>query len=527
MLVLDTEYINAVSYAARYNSPDMAEWPPHPDRLFMAMVSAWGAAGQDGRGADALRWLERQGPPEISAPPATRRGALRSFVPTSSNGARGQDYLDGRSPVLQLGRGMVRKDRLFPAAILPDDRTVVSMVWRDADPDDGTVDALNDMASRVSYVGHSASLTRVRASTRTDVEGLSHVPYVDGAGGGAEEEAESDFAMLRCPGPGRFDALVAEYGDPLRQEAGLWPSTAPARRYTAPPVPVHDSLMGPAEEWLVFSADSTRGRKGGRRRGGFVPALRTFPAVAKALRNAMMSCAEDPVHEIISGHAPDGSPAAMPHMAVVPLANVGWGRAYSDGSLMGMAIVLPRGSGYGTPERRQLWRAAAEFLNGGDGMDGEEGVGQLRLGRFGTMHLRDGAGSHKKSLHPDRYAGVSRAWASVTPVVLDRHVKKMGAAPDALADCCVRAGLPRPARVQASPHSRVAGAPGVLGNRSGRVEWRSPKNGRFGNILLHAVIEFDEAVRGPVLVGSGRYFGMGLFMPHRDGGGRHSEDWTA
>ena len=186
---------------------------------------------------------------------------------------------------------------------------------------------------------------------------------------------------------------------------------------------------------------------------------------------------------------------------------------YSDGRLMGLALVLPRESVYGTLERRQLRQAVAGFL----GMDKEGGdaEGQLRLGRFGTMALRDGSASDRKSLLPDRYTAVSRVWASVTPVVLDRRLKKRNGAPDEVADCCVRAGLPRPARVRVSAHSRVAGAPGVLGHKN-KVGWRPPKPGMFDSIfVLHAVIEFDEAVRGPVLVGAGRYYGMGLFMPHR------------
>ena len=549
MLVLDTEYINAVSYAARYNSPGEAEWPPHPDRLFMALVDAWGAAGRTEEGADALRWLEMQGPPDIAAPPVTMRRSFRSFVPVSSNGASGQDYLDGRAPISQISRSVVRKDRTFPAALLPDDRTVVSMVWRRAEPDAAVLEALNGLASRVSHVGHSASLARVSASTRQDVAEASHVPAGasgrDGAdsvsmdmtdAGGVEGRAASDVAMLRCPRTGRFNTLVAEYDSAARRKAGLWPTAAPTRMYTAPPVPVHDSVMGPPEEWVVLSVP-TAAAAGRRRRGGGrggkgkvscnggreAPSLRAFSAVAKAMRGAVMSYADDPVHEIISGHASDGSPSVRPHMAVVPLANVGWGRRYSDGRLMGLALVLPRESGYGTLERYQLRRAVAGFLGMDNGKDEEEG--RLRLGRFGTMALRDGSTSDRKSLLPDRYTAVSRVWASVTPVVLDRRLKKKNGAPDEVADCCARAGLPRPAHVRVSAHSRVAGAPGVIGHKT-RVGWRPPKPGMFDDIfVLHAVLEFDEAVRGPVLVGAGRYYGMGLFMPH---GGRADEGvWAA
>ena len=43
------------------------EWPPHPDRIFMAMVAAWGESGEDAEQRAALEWLERLSPPAICA----------------------------------------------------------------------------------------------------------------------------------------------------------------------------------------------------------------------------------------------------------------------------------------------------------------------------------------------------------------------------------------------------------------------------------------------------------------------------
>jgi len=37
---------------------------------------------------------------------------------------------------------------------------------------------------------------------------------------------------------------------------------------------------------------------------------------------------------------------------------------------------------------------------------------------------------------------------------------------------------------------------------------------RFRNhYIAHVVLEFDQPVKGPVLIGAGRYFGLGLFAP--------------
>ncbi len=46
---------------------EKAEWPPHPDRIYMALASAWFETGQDSREGNALNWLETIDPPGICA----------------------------------------------------------------------------------------------------------------------------------------------------------------------------------------------------------------------------------------------------------------------------------------------------------------------------------------------------------------------------------------------------------------------------------------------------------------------------
>ena len=458
---------------------------PHPDRVFMALVDAWGVSGRTASGADALRWLECQEPPEIAAPEASPRSGFRNFVPTSSNGAQGLAYLGGPN-ILQIVQSIVRKERTFPAVVLPDDSPSVHMIWRDASPDAGVLDSLKALACTVSHVGHSASLTRVSVAAESDAE-PTHVASGSGTAGGL---------LLRCPCPGRFEALVSGFAGTASAMAPSWPSPAPTRRYDRPPGKVSDSTMGPAEEWIVLSAAA-----------GLVPALRAFPVVAKAMRDAIISHVQGDVHEVISGRTASGCPLGAPHLAILPMANVGWGR-HSDGGLLGLALVLPRGSAYGTAERRQLRQAVSRFL------DPQHGGGHLHLGRSGAMSLKLDAVGAKKSLIPDRYTGVDRTWVSATPVVLDKHPKKRQSAESIVAEGCVRTGLPRPASVAISRHSSVPGSPPALVGRSTRAGWRPPKPGMLDNRLVyHAALRFEVDVRGPVIAGAGRYYGMGLFLP--------------
>jgi CRISPR-associated protein Csb2 len=40
-----------------------------------------------------------------------------------------------------------------------------------------------------------------------------------------------------------------------------------------------------------------------------------------------------------------------------------------------------------------------------------------------------------------------------------------------------------------------------------------PDAGRLRRSLVHASLEFEVEVRGPILLGAGRYTGLGLFRP--------------
>jgi CRISPR-associated protein Csb2 len=130
-----------------------------------------------------------------------------------------------------------------------------------------------------------------------------------------------------------------------------------------------------------------------------------------------------------------------------------------------------------------------------------------------------------RSLQPARYLGPAETFATVTPIVLDRHLKKKGGDRDRevieqLSRACERLGLPEPSHVQVGKHSALEGAVSARPSRSAPAwtRWRLPAS-LATRPLTHATVRFDAPVSGPVLLGAGRYFGMGLCIP-LDGGRR-------
>src|SRR5882724_9692841 len=84
MLALGIELLTGRYVATAYNDRRRAEWPPHPARVFSALVAThFEDPERDPRERDALLWLERQAAPEIHGTEAHHRDVVDVFVPVN------------------------------------------------------------------------------------------------------------------------------------------------------------------------------------------------------------------------------------------------------------------------------------------------------------------------------------------------------------------------------------------------------------------------------------------------------------
>jgi CRISPR-associated protein Csb2 len=230
--------------------------------------------------------------------------------------------------------------------------------------------------------------------------------------------------------------------------------------------------------------------------------------IARALRGALLHHAEDPPPAVLSGHEPDGRRLTRPHAAFVALPAMG--PDGTVGGIAGAAILLPRE--IASQELQAVLLAAARWERAGL---------RLVLGRLGAMRLArcDGA-APGNGFGPWAWTGPSRRWASVTPAALHHNPGNLAARdPEAAAratrraaaivtGACAHIGLPAPVSVRVARRSRFPGVP------SAPEFMPFPRNAsgpeRFQRVCVHVELEFAEPVEGPVLLGAGRYFGVGL-----------------
>jgi len=241
--------------------------------------------------------------------------------------------------------------------------------------------------------------------------------------------------------------------------------------------------------------------------------LESTAQITHALRNFIMhKSSVQPVPPWVGGHAPSGEKLeSEPHMALIPLAFIG--HEHADGHLMGVGIVLPRN----LPIRDRA-KVLSPILF--DEMTNDPTTLHLTMGWAGSWRIvRETSLSPKRTLQTLTYVGPSRSWASVTPVVVDR-MPKTDRVKDPIgwreevagivAQACKNVGLPEPAavRVEKTPFFR-----GSLRAMPGQGGFPQLRAGRF---QVHIAIDFGRPVRGPVLLGAGRFRGYGLMRPWAD-----------
>jgi CRISPR-associated protein Csb2 len=479
MLTLEIEFLAGVCFAAKRQSSEDPDWPPQPDRVFSALVAAWGTRGERAEERAALEWLEQQPPPVIEASSFEPRGVGISYVPPNDPSGKADVIPDRRR----------RQARMFPAAV--PHCPLLRLRWT-SQPESSALEALRALARDTAYVGHSASIVRCR--------------FVQDA---TRDTGLTEFHPHRRIYPGRLAALERDYRAGRRPLPGEAMAESPGASEVAAP----ESVFG--ARWIVFE-DA----------GGHSPDLRGIAVVSRRLREALMSrygAAGSPIPEFVSGHQPDASPTTVPHIAIVPMADAGF--THSEGRLMGLGVVIPRSM---EDRRRNAERDWAGGLQGAsetttswitfDRLLGE--IAQLEFGPLGVWGLSRIIETRKESLRATRYLQMALRWASVTPIVLDRFPKaKRAAARDDEAEAivaasCVNIGLPSPSMVRLSKHAAVKGAPSAYPSGNGPVwsGWTLPGN-LSKRMLTHAVIEFSEPVRGPLLLGAGRFAGLGLCLP--------------
>jgi CRISPR-associated protein Csb2 len=463
MFALRVTYLTRRVYAATFESVSSKtepEWPPHPSRLFSALVAAWGDGGAEVELLPALKWLEEQPAPIIYAGTHTTRRVVQTFVPVND--------------ILMLPDDRPRKPRTFPSASLsqPD----VYFVW-ETEPSAHVVQALEQILRRTCSLGHSASLVSVEIAHR--------VPERDAR---AWRPGARRGVPMRIIYPGRLKELREHY-QRLQKDPNRIHRPPPGRttRYglalnseTAPAQGIFDRM-------IILRCEA-----------GQRVSLRSTLTIVCALRGALLALAPDPLPEYLSGHAPESTlenpiPSERPHVALVPLPFVN--ALQATGDLLGVAALIPKTLTQN--EREVCWKVLSS-------------IEELRMpwARW-TVSLAD-AEERRRALRPETWTRPATIWSTITPFVFDRYPKfPYGQeARRIAARAFVRIGLPEPCELELHCNPWHVGVP-----TSALFRPAAARTGKPQRYHCHVWARFERPIAGPVVAGAGRYYGYGLFAP--------------
>lgn len=491
--------INVRVHDGRYHGA--GDDPPSPFRLFQALVAGAGISGPlDDQTKKALIWLEGLPDAPIIASPRVLRGqAVTMFMPNNDLDKFGGDV---RYIAKTRGAQKVWRPRHYDAAV----------PWIYAWPfleDGGThADTICALSERLYQLGRGVDMAwawgKVLDEALLDVQLAEYNGIV-------RRPSTSDGILLACPSKGSFGSLERRYRAPrFRNESGqrvFVQQPKPSYRrisYESPPVRYIFALRS--------SADSER------RVAWPLEGASSLVVAAREAARARLSTAMPERLHVVEGHLvgrkPDGSNAVPPESRVRIIAIPSIGMHYADRAIRRLLVEIPAACPLRSEDVRWAFSGAELF----DPVTGEVKDVLLSPSDDDDMLRHYSAGAR------------ARVFRSVTPLVLPEEGRRRRIEPTRkLAEA--KRGLERvgeisgarAAVVQALRHAGVR-AP----VESIRLQ-REPFDGagsrvepfaegtRFGKERLwHVEIAFGAPVNGPLLLGDGRFLGLGLMAPARD-----------
>jgi len=473
------------------------EWPPAPARAFQALVAgvARGATVRaDARGG--LEWLESLAAPTVAAPRQRRGQPLELYVPNNDADSLGGD-------LTRIGE--IKTKKLVAPQLLEGSDAFV-YAWP-VDTARAGLSQIEVAANELYQFGRGVDMAWAVAELLEDADVEARLAA---HGGTVHRPAAGDRGdELACPAPGSLDSLAVRYAATahrLRAEDGRMLFVQPPKarfvqvRYDAAPTRVVYELLDPGEgdvrQWSITRAVALVERV----RDGAAERLRTALPAQTAI-----------VDRLLIGRGPDGASAGSPseRVRIVPLPSIG--HEHADRSIRRMLVEIPPGCPLAVNDVQ--WAFA-----GLDLVDPDTGeVEPFVLAPTDDLRMLE------------HYRRASRVWRTVTPAALPegssrrrieptRQREEAKAATERLAE----EGRARAAVATALRHAGVDGEVATLRvqrepfeGQGTRVERFAPGTRFAKERLWHVEVTFHAATQGPLVIGDGRFLGLGVMAPER------------
>ncbi|MPZ46618.1 MAG: type I-U CRISPR-associated protein Cas5/Cas6 [Betaproteobacteria bacterium] len=506
--------INVRFHDCRYHGS--GDWPPSPARLFQALVAGAARGGLSPSDQEALGWLETLPPPLIAAPSERAGQSFGFFVPNNDLDSVGGD-------VRRIGKIRTSVKRMRPRMFSPERPFLYAWVFENNEENRSQANVVAYMADRLYQLGRGVDMAWAVGEVIEPVELDRRLEAYTGAIYRPNDGREG--ITLDCLERGSLDSLCKRY-----QATGhrFTPTGQGKRLFTQAPKPRFQAVSynSPITHLLFDLRDTVKAGS------PFAPwPLARVVELVQTLRGRvdaegtpepgatrrLWDTLPDQRGEISSALIGRNATEADKHrrVRILPLPSIG--HAHVNRDIRRVLVEVPPNC----PLRKDdiSWAfSGLEIASTGDETTRELlSNTQLVPAVDRSMLEHYGLGSGESA----------RVWRSVTPLALPEGAgrRRIEAArlraeakdgPERLAEhqCATGAVLHalRHAGVRASATSvRMQREP--FEAKELRVEFFSPGTRFAKERLWHAEITFATPVQGPLVLGDGRYAGLGLMRP--------------
>ena len=465
------------------------EWPPAPARLFQALIagSARGATISDSH-RNALDWLESLDPPTISAPLAESAQSYKIYVPNNDLDATLTPKRTWDEAVAQT-----RVDKLVQPMLF-DPNVPVTYYWLHEDTLFERMEALRDLAKGLYQLGRgtdaawaeaiACSADEARKTLQTPGTLVYH-PSRNRRGTGG--------SVLSCPASGLRQGLQQQYRESLTRFDATTLDDKPIgvfRQSFKPAWALRQTSYNAKPQRFVFDLRNVNegdafSAKHLRSTAQLVQQLRD--KAAGDLVEAMPEQRQHVERYLVGRGANEQDKANR--VQIVPIPSVG--HEHADMMIRRVSVYVPQSCPISHEDLSWAFSQVVWFDN--------NGVITAELERTDETRMAD------------RFETSTRHWQSVTPLALSVSGRGPREVVEARAAKAFQQAL-RHANVQAR----------ILEIRVQREPFQShgclaeafAAGTRFPQHLLwHVDAVFDEPVSGPLVLGNGRFLGLGLMQP--------------
>lgn len=535
----------ATPWGRNVNEADVA-WPPEPWRLLRALIAAWWRKG------DRTRWSEDG----LARLIDTLAGTLPEYrLPAGAIHSHTRHYM----PTGGLANGRPKTTLVFDAFVRLPQRSTLVAAWPPVTLEPEVFAFASHLASGIGYLGRAESWTECEALAAWDGtpncrprDRAAHgdsvrllAPHTPGAYAAERERIMDDMRrqMLAASTKNITERAIEKQLDKELESKGRKAHTLPARLVDALALDTADYQdrgwsRPPAAREVVYlrapeAAPRVVAQPGGRRpartardlptvarfllAGRPLPRIEDAVRIGELMRQAALAqfgwrrdeAAGRPIPLApweISGRDAAGRPLKDPshrHAFWLPE------DADGDGWIDHVSVFIAGGISRGVQARldriTRLWLAPKQRS---EEVDAEPGaVNEWRLALEGFGRPADFAGGA-------RIFGVSKRWRSVTPFLASGHLKVAGY-PGEVRRLLQRRGLdPSGVEVTKRRVINVGGTPRrAIHFHRFRSRGREMQPDAAGALLD---ITLSEVIKGPLAIGYGSHFGLGLFAAEQD-----------